>query len=61
MKTCEYYSSDDHNVLIPSLSELVLFHNTEHTVPVMISDDCCESSHTDAVTHQMNLLTQGEP
>lgn len=28
---------------------------------VMIGDDCCESSNTDAIAHQMSLLTQEEP
>lgn len=35
--------------------------NIKHVVPVMIGDDCCESSDKDAVTHQMNLLTQEKP
>lgn len=35
--------------------------NIKYVVPVMIGDDCCEGSNTDAVTHQMNLLTQEEP
>lgn len=35
--------------------------NIKYVVPVMIGDDCCESSDTDAVTYQVNLLTQEEP
>ncbi len=28
------------------------------SVPVMVGDDGCEGSHTDPVTHQMNLVTE---
>lgn len=49
------------NATVLIIRKLILLLNIKYPVPVMISDDCCESSNTDAVTHQMNLLTQEGP